>query len=57
MLCIDTEITHSIDERECTFFSSAHGTVMKIDHILCHKENPSKKFEDVVKSICLQINI
>ena len=22
---------------ECTFFSSAHGTFSKIDHILCHK--------------------
>ena len=27
---------------EYTFFSSAHGTFSRIDHILGHKANPSK---------------
>ena len=27
---------------EYTFFSSAHGTFSRIDHILCHKSNLSK---------------
>ena len=27
---------------EYTFFSSAHGTFSRIDHILGHKSNPSK---------------
>ena len=27
---------------ECTFFSSAHGTFFRIDHILSHKSNLSK---------------
>ena len=27
---------------EYTFFSSAHGTIPKIDHLLGHKSNPSK---------------
>ena len=29
-------------EDECTFFSSAHGTFSRIDHILGHKSNLSK---------------
>ena len=31
---------------EYTFFSSAHGTFSRIDHILCHKPNLSK-FKDI----------
>ena len=27
---------------ECTFFSSAHGTFFRIDHISSHKSNLSK---------------
>jgi endonuclease/exonuclease/phosphatase family metal-dependent hydrolase len=27
---------------QCIFFSSAHGTFSKIDHILVHKENLNK---------------
>ena len=37
---------------ECTFFSSAHGTFSRIDHILGHKSNLSKfKKTEVVSSI------
>ena len=37
---------------EYTFFSSAHGTVSRIDHILCHKSNLSKfKKIEIVSSI------
>ena len=28
--------------KEYTFFSTAHGTFSRIDHILCHKSNLSK---------------
>ena len=28
--------------KEYTFFSSAHGTFSRIDHILCHKSNLNK---------------
>ena len=37
---------------EYTFFSSAHGTVSRIDHILGHKSNFSKfKKMEIVSSI------
>ena len=37
---------------EYTFFSSAHGTLYKIDHILGHKSNPSKfKKIEIIPSI------
>ena len=37
---------------ECTFFSSAHGTFSRIDHILCHKSNLSKfKKIEIISSI------
>ena len=37
---------------EYTFFSSAHGTVSRIDHILCHKSNLSKfKKIEIISSI------
>ena len=37
---------------EYTFFSSAHGTFSKIDHILGHKSNLSKfKKTEIVSSI------
>ena len=37
---------------EYTFFSSAHGTFSRIDHILGHKSNPSKfKKIKIVSSI------
>ena len=38
--------------KECTFFSSAHGTFSKIDHILGHKSNLSKfKETEIISSI------
>ena len=37
---------------EYTFFSSAHGTFSRIDHILCHKPNLSKfKKIEIIPSI------
>ena len=37
---------------EYTFFSSAHGTLSRIDHILCHKSNLSKlKKTEIISSI------
>ena len=37
---------------ECTFFSSAHGTFSRIDHILGHKSNLSKfKKIELISSI------
>ena len=37
---------------ECTFFSSAHGTFSRIDHILGHKSNFSKfKKIEIISSI------
>ena len=37
---------------EYTFFSSAHGTFSRIDHILGHKSNPSKsKKTEIISSI------
>ena len=37
---------------EYTFFSSAHGTFSRIDHILCHKSSLSKlKKIEIVLSI------
>ena len=39
-------------EDECTFFSSAHGTFSRIDHILGHKSNLSKfKKTEIISSI------
>ena len=38
--------------KECTFFSSAHGTLSRIDYILGHKSNLSKfKKIEIVSSI------
>ena len=31
-----------LTKSEQTFFSAAHGSLSKIDHILCHKANMSK---------------
>ena len=39
---IDSFKTFHQNAEEYTFFSSAHGTVSRIDHILCHKSNLSK---------------
>ena len=39
---IDIFRTFHPNAEEYTFFSSAHGTVFRIDHILSHKSNLSK---------------
>jgi len=39
---IDIFRTFYPNEEECTFFSSAHGTFSRIDHILGHKSDLSK---------------
>ena len=40
---------------EYTFFSSAHGTFSKIDHILGHKSSHDKfKKIEIVSNICFQ---
>ena len=43
---IDMFRTLHPNAEEYTFFSSAHGTFSRIDHILCHKPNLSK-FKDI----------
>ena len=49
---IDIFRTVHSNAEEYTFFSSAHGTFSRIDHILCHKSNLSifKKIE-IISSI------
>ena len=49
---IDTFRTFHPNEEEYTFFSSAHGTFSKIDHILGHKTS-LRKFRkiEIVSSI------
>ena len=42
MNLIDIFRTFHSNEEEYTFFSSAHGTFSRIDHILGHKSNLSK---------------
>ena len=47
---------HPIAE-EYTFFSGAHGTFCRIDHILCHKSNFSKfKKMEIISSIFFEHN-
>ena len=49
---IDIFSTFDPNAEECTFFSSAHGTFSRIDHILGHKSNLSKfKKIEIVSSI------
>ena len=49
---IDTFRTFHPNAEEYTFFSSAHGTFSRIDHILGHKSNLSKfKKIEIVSSI------
>ena len=49
---IDSFKTFHPNAEEYTFFSSAHGTVSRIDHILCHKSNLSKfKKIEIISSI------
>ena len=49
---IDIFRTFHSNAEEYTFFSSAHGTFSRIDHILSHKSNLSKlKKTEIVSSI------
>ena len=49
---IDIFRTFHPNAEEYTFFSSAHGTFSRIDHILGHKSNLSKfKKTEIVSSI------
>ena len=52
MELIDIFRTFHLNAEEYTFFSSAHGTFSRIDHILGHKSNLSKlKKIEIVSSI------
>ena len=49
---VDTLRTFHPNEEEHTFFSSAHGTFSRIDHILGHKSNLSKFMKiEIISSI------
>ena len=49
---MDTFRTFHPKAEEYTFFSSAHGTFFRIDHILGHISNPSKfKKIEIISSI------
>ena len=52
MYLIDIFRIFHLNAEEYTFFSSAHGTFFRIDHILSHKSNLSKfKKIEIVLSI------
>ena len=54
---IDIFRTLHPNAEEGTFFSSAHGTFSRIDHVLCHKSNLSKfKKTEIVSSIFFNHN-
>ena len=49
---VDICRTFHLKAEECTFFSSAHGIVYRIDHILGHKSSLSKfKKIEIISSI------
>ena len=49
---IDVFKTFHPNAEECTFFSSAHEKLSRIDHILGHKSNLTKlKKTDIISSI------
>ena len=49
---IDSYRTYQLKTVEYTFFSSAHGTFSRIDHILAHKSSLSKfKKIEIISSI------
>ena len=48
---IDIFKTFHPNSEEYTFFSSAHGTYFRIDHILSHKSNLSKFKKIEISSI------
>ena len=54
---IDIFRTLHPNAEEGPFFSSAHGTFSRIDHVLCHKSNLSKfKKIEIVSSIFFNHN-
>ena len=54
---IDIFRTFHPNAEEYTFFSCAHGTFSRIDHILGHKSNLSKfKKIEIISSICSDQN-
>ena len=54
---IDIFRTFQPNAEEYTFFSSAHGTFSRLDHILSHKSNLSKfKKIEIVSSIFSEHN-
>ena len=54
---IDIFRTFHLNAEEYTFFSSAHGTLSRIDHILGHKSNLSKfKKIEIISSIFSDYN-
>ena len=48
---IDIFRTFHLNAEEYTFFSSAHGTFSRIDHMLGHKSNLKKFKIEIVSSI------
>ena len=57
MHLIDTFRTFHPNAEEYTYFSSAHGTFSRIDHILVHKSNLSKfKKIEIILSISFELN-
>ena len=54
---IDIFRTFHPNAEEYTFFSSAHGTFSRIDHILGHKSNLSKfKKIEIISSVFFEHN-
>ena len=57
MNLIDIFRTFHTSAEEYTFFSSAHGTFSRIDHILGHKSNLNKfKKTEIISSIYFDHN-
>ena len=57
MALIDVIKTFHSNTKECSFFSSAHRIVSRIDHILCCKSNLSKfKIIEIIPSIFSDFN-
>ena len=55
---IDIYRTFHPKTADYTFFSSAHGTFSRIDHILCHKSSLSKfKKIEIISSIFSDNNV
>ena len=55
---IDILRTFHPNAEECTFFSSAHGTFSRIDHILGHKSDLSKfKKIEIISSIFSNLSV